>query len=419
MNVLYYSYEYPPFIVGGLGTYAMELATRYAKMGHNITVFAKNPGDAPTRSSFKATEVHMPQLIDMSDSLPLISPGDVARWPRGSQNYFVETLLYNILSAVKTINGLVGEEKRNFDIAVAHDWLNSIAGITVKKGLDIPMVFHFHSTEEGRTSNGSPTVKGFERAAASAADAIITVSYAMRDELTSLGYDESKINVVHNGVDERKYNPNRKMFSEENIRAVRKKIGVGDDPMIFYVGRLTGVKGVDSLVEAMPKVVREFPKAKLVILGVGDQADMINHLRINLNLQDNIITDYRFAPEEERMMYYAACDLAVFPSKYEPFGIVCTEAMSMEKPVIVGAKGTSGFREQIVPNGSDRCGSHVDPHNPHDIAEFILELLRDENLRKTLGKNARKRVLEKFTIGAIAKETMGIYKEVAESGKGR
>ena len=413
MNVLYYSYEYPPFLVGGLGTYAMEMAPRYAKMGHNITVFSKNPGDAPTRGMYRATEVHRPQLVDMVDALPIISPGDVARWPRGSQEYFAEVFIYNILSATKTINVLAKTKNRDFDLVAAHDWLSAIAGIAVKRALETPMVFHFHSTEEGRTGNGSPTVKSLERMAGKTADAIITVSYAMRDELVSLGYEEWKINVVPNGVDHRKYNPQRKMFSEDKVREFRAKIGVNDDPMIYYVGRLTGVKGVDTLVKAMPIVTKEFPNVKLVILGMGDQEEMIKHMQTSLNLENNLILDFRFAPEHERMMYYAACDFAVFPSKYEPFGIVCTEAMSMGKPVIVGAKGTSGFREQIVPSGPHRCGSHVDPHSPHDVAEFMLELLRDEELRKKLGKNARKRVLEEFTLDFVAKETMEIYKKVA------
>jgi glycosyltransferase involved in cell wall biosynthesis len=113
------------------------------------------------------------------------------------------------------------------------------------------------------------------------------------------------------------------------------------------------------------------------------------------------------------MNYYAACDLAVFPSKYEPFGIVSLEAMSLSKPAIVGARGTSGFREQVVPNGSDRCGAHINPDDPHDIAKFAIEMLKDDALRRELGKNARKRVLEKFTLDKVAQDTLRIYQEIA------
>jgi glycosyltransferase involved in cell wall biosynthesis len=103
-----------------------------------------------------------------------------------------------------------------------HDWLAAIAGIVAKSNLKKPFVFHFHSTEEGRTSNGSHTVKQIERVAGDHADLIITVSYAMRDELMRLGYPESKIRVVYNGVDPIKYDPGH--FSEKQVNDFRERI---------------------------------------------------------------------------------------------------------------------------------------------------------------------------------------------------
>ena len=413
MNILYFPYEYPPFIVGGLGTYAFEMTKQFTKMGQRVTVFAKNPGNATTEDFLNGVEVHRPLLADVTDLLPLIVPEDVARWSTTAQNYFAEMFLYNILSATKTINSLVKNDKRSFDVIAAHDWLDAIAGITCKKALKKPLIFHFHSTEHGRTGNGSPIVKNLERIAGKIADTIVTVSYAMRDELISLGHEEKKIEVVPNGVDEKKYDPNNEKFSNQKVQEFRERIGVKDDPMIFFVGRLTSVKGVDTLVQAMPIILRDVPNAKLVILGKGEQEDMIKHMITNLNIRNNVITHFDFVNEEERLLHYAACDVAVFPSKYEPFGLVCTEAMSMGKPVVVGARGTSGFREQIVPNGPDRCGSHANPYDPHDIAKFTIEFLKNEEFRIKCGQNARKRVLSNYTMEKVAAETLDIYKEVA------
>ncbi len=410
MRMVYFVDEFPPFFRGGLGTYAMEITRQIVRLDHTITVFSRNTGDDPTRDIWEGVEVHRPLLMNIVDVLPIAVPEDVKRWPIGSQEFFGETLLYNFLSASKLVNRLVAKERRKFDILVSHDWLAALAGIIAKRNLNLPFVFHFHSTEQGRTKDGSPTVKEIERMAGLKADLIVTVSYAMRDELVSLGYPEQKIRVVYNGVDERKYRPDR--FPEDEVRAFRERIGVGDSPMILFVGRLAWVKGADTLIRAMPLILREVPDAKLVILGKGDQQTLLVQLVHSLGLQENVILHFKYVSEEERILYYAACDVAVFPSKYEPFGIVCTEAMAMGKPVVVGARGTSGMREQVIPEGSNACGFHVNPYDPADIAKFVLTLLKDTDLRSKMGRNARSRVLERFTWKAVADNTINVYEEV-------
>lgn len=411
MNILYFPYEFPPHFVGGLGTYAFEMTRRFARLGHSITVFSRNPGDAITRDLYEGVEVHRPLLANVTDLLPVIVPEDVRRWPVSAQNDFAEIFIYNILAATKTINLLVKSDKRSFDVIVAHDWLSAIAGMICKRSLNKPLILHFHSTEHGRTGDGSPTIKNVEKITGKDAEAIITVSYAMRDELISLGYEERKIRVVWNGVDHKKYDPAK--FPDKKICAFREKIGAGNAPLILFIGRLAWAKGADTLVHAMPAILREVPNAKLVLIGKGEQEGMIKHLVSHLGIQANAILNFEYVDEKSRLLYYAASDLVVTPSKYEPFGIVCTEAMSMEKPVIVGATGTSGLREQVVHSGPDRCGAHVNPYDPYDIAKFVIEFLKDEDLRKELGKNARKRVLEKFTLDKVASETIDIYKEIA------
>ncbi|KXA94927.1 glycosyl transferase family 1 [candidate division MSBL1 archaeon SCGC-AAA259E19] len=414
MKILYYSYEFPPFHVGGLGTYAQEMAKMFVKRDHSVTAFSKNPGDAPTHEIWKGIEVHRPLLADIVDLLPILMPGDVSHWPTSSQEYFAEVLMYNMLSATKTVNDLVSKDDREFDIIVAHDWLSAIAGIATKRELDLPFVFHVHSTEQGRTRDGSETIKSLERSAARISDLVITVSDAMKGQLISLGYNPEKIRAIPNGVDHEKYDPNRKEFSEDKNKEFREKIGVGDDPMILFVGRLTWVKGVESLTKAMPTILSEIPDAKLVILGQGDQENAVRDVIENNDLHENVITHFKWVEEEERLKYYAASDLCVFPSRYEPFGIVCTEAMSMGKPVVVGAKGTCGFREQVITSGADRCGSHVDPDSPHDIAEFVIEILKDDDLRERMGNNARQRVLDNYTLDSVADRTLNTYEKLIE-----
>jgi glycogen(starch) synthase len=403
--------EYPPYFLGGLCTYAMEISREFARMGHEITVFSRNKGNDLTRDLWEGIEVHRPYLMDFVDVLPIVIPADVRKWSPKGQEFFQETLHYNFMAASKLINQLVRVEGRSFDIVTAHDWLSAMAGIMAKRNLDLPFVFHFHSSEGGRTGNGSETIKEIERIAALEADRIITVSYAMRDELVRQGVREEDIRVVYDGVDPQKYRPDR--YSADEARAIKEEIGVGRHPMVLYVGRLTWTKGVDSLIRAMPIIRSSVPDAKLVILGSGEEEQLLEHL-VRCQCADAVILNLSYVEEEERIRYYAACDVAVFPSKYEPFGLAATEAMAMGKPVVVGGRGTSGMREQVICAGEHACGFHINPNDPQDIAKFTVRLLKDEDLRNAVGRAARKRVEEHFTWQLCAQRTLEVYRDAIE-----
>jgi glycosyltransferase involved in cell wall biosynthesis len=336
---------------------------------------------------------------------------DIRKWGRGI-DLFGKLLVYNYLTASKLINELIRKEGMNYDVVVAHDWLSVMGGVTVKKESKLPLAFHVHSTEHGRTlGNGSSVVSNIELRGANMADMIVTVSYAMKDELIQLGFPKDKIQVSYNGVDPKKYNPAN--IPPEKIRKVRESYGIKDDDlMILFLGRLVGVKGVDKLIMSMPHVLSKYPKAKLVIVGVGDLQEYLTNLTRTMRLDDYVRFNFNFIPEEERILQYAACDIAVFPSHYEPFGIVALEAMAMEKPVIVGAAGVSGMREIVVCCSEEQCGYHIDPNNPSDIAWGIMSALESPEKRRWLGKNGRKRVLQEFTWSRIAEKTLELYEQM-------
>ena len=411
-------YEYPPKIVGGLGTYAAEITRKFVLLDHDVSVFTMNDdtGSLPTRELWRGIEIHRPLHIDVSDSLPDVIAEDIRKWGRGI-HFFSKLLVYNYLTASKMVNELVRNEGFLFDIVIAHDWLSAMGGIAIKRELGLPFAFHVHSTEKGRTmGNGSEVVSNIEMRAAQTADMIVTVSNAMKDELIGLGFPAEKIRVIYNGVDPEKYS--RSQVSQEKVQEIRQLYGLKDDDlMVLFLGRLVSVKGVDKLIAAMTHVLQKIPNARLVIVGLGDMQDYLSRLAQNLKLQDNIKFRFEFIPEEERIAHYAACDVAVFPSVYEPFGIVAIEAMSMEKPVVVGASGVSGMREIVVASGEEQCGFHVNPNDPTDIAWGIISALQDPQKRQLLGQNGRKRVLKEFTWDEIAKRTVQNYNELLESQK--
>jgi glycogen(starch) synthase len=200
------------------------------------------------------------------------------------------------------------------------------------------------------------------------------------------------------------------------VKRIRELYGIKDDElMILFVGRLVWIKGVDKLVMAMPQILKEIPNAKLVIVGLGEMKEHAEKIVQSLKLQDRVKFRYEFVPEEERIAHYAACDVAVFPSLYEPFGIVAIEAMSMAKPVVVGATGISGMREIVIPDGPEQCGFHINPNDPIDIAWGVINSIKDPKRKIELGKNGRKRVLENFTWDVIAKKTLELYQQLLDT----
>ena len=411
MRIALFVWEYPPTLAGGLGTYAQYMAPGLVKMGHQVSVFTLNRGGLPTREMLEGVEVHRPIVADASKVFSLIADHSLRKWGSGLK-FFSDIAIYNIESATKLLNDLIIEEGYKFDVVSYHDWLSSIAGLIVKHNTELPCVFHVHSTEWGRTNGrGSEVVSQIERTAAEDATQIITVSNAMKRDLTSHGWDENKINVVWNGVDPAKYDPNR--YNKNEINKLRRKYRISEDEsMILFVGRLTNIKGALELVRSMTDVQKRSPKAKLVVLGIGEQENEIYSLVNSLGLSNSITLQFEFVSEEERILHYAASDVCVFPSLYEPFGIVSLEAMAIAKPVVVGARGVVGFAEQVIPNGADKCGIHVNGGDPIDIAWGINEVLRDKDEAKRWGLNGRKRVLECFTWDKAILETLKIYEKV-------
>ena len=411
MRIGFFVWEYPPELVGGLGTYAEYITHEFVDIGHDVSVFTLNSGKLKTRDILKGVEVHRPLIADASNIFPMFVVDDLKKWGTNIR-LFNNIFIYNILSATKFLNGLIEKEKYNFDIVCVHDWLSSISGLVIKNQSKLPVVFHAHSTEWGRSGGqGSEVVSHLEWAMAQKASRIITVSYSMQQDLIRHGWPQSKVSVVWNGVDPERYDP--RSYHENDVNKIREMYKVPKDwNMLLFVGRLAWVKGVRNLLQAMPSVLREYPNTKLLILGKGEEQVDIKETADRLGMKDKIVYRFDFIPEEERILHYLASDVCIFPSTYEPFGIVSLEAMALEKPVVVGARGVVGFKEQVISSGADQNGVHVNGEDPADIAWGIKEILRNPEKARNWGENGRKRVLEYFTWRKVAEETLKIYESL-------
>lgn len=414
MRMGYFVWEFPPRLVGGLGKYAEDMTRIFTRFGHEVSVFTLNTGELKTNENINGIEVHRPKTVNSMDILPFVVSGELRKWGTNLQ-FFNEILCYNFLSASKFVNQMTLEKK--YDMIAVHDWLSAMSGLIIKRSMSIPMVFHVHSTEIQRSGgSGSKTIRDLEMKIMERADRVITVSYSMKDHLVSIGCSPEKIRVVWNGCDTHIYSPeNVDMAVAETLR---KKYGISaGEKTVLFIGRLTGVKGVDNLMLSFPEVLREFPETRLLIIGKGEQYDDLVKMAKRLGIESRVTIISDFISETERIASYHLSDICVFPSISEPFGIVSLEAMSMKKPLVVGASGINGFKEQVIPSGNEQTGIHVDGRSPSDIAWGIKEILRDEKRALQWGENGRRRVENYFTIEKAAESTLEVYKDILSSRK--
>jgi glycogen(starch) synthase len=437
VRIGFHCWEFPPTIVGGLGTYAQSITPALAERGHEVQVWTPEhsgwPQSVPPLAHERVRVRRVP-LFDATPAFPYVVEDELRHWG----GFFSELLVFNLLAAAETRQALgldgalpagagmaggragpAGDAPAGLDVVAVQDWLSGMTGLILARERARPLVFHVHSTEWGRQpGGGSAAVHHFEGALGYAADAVITVSEAMREDLVAHGWDAEKVFAVWNGVDPQRYRPG--VVPDDQACALRERYGIAlDAPLLLFVGRLTSVKGIEALIEAMPAIVAAHPEARLIVLGVGDLQGQLAARVAALGLQEVVRLRYEFVSERERIAHYAACDLAVFPSTYEPFGIVSLEAMAMAKPVVVGARGVVGFREQVIASGAAQTGLHVDGGDPRDIAWGVNLALADRERMAAWGAAGRQRVLDHFTWAAAAAKTEAVYEWALSRFPGR
>lgn len=228
---------------------------------------------------------------------------------------------------------------------------------------------------------------------------IIAVSEGVKREILE-NYDvpEDKIIVIPNGVDIDEFKPD-----EERKKSVRERYGIKEDEFVLmFSGYEFKRKGLKYIIEALPKV-----KGNVKLLVVGeDNPELYKELALKLGFLDNIIFA-GFVPDISE--YYAASDIFVFPTRYEPFGLVITEAMASGVAVITSRNAGAA---ELMSDGHDGVLLN-DSTNQDEIAERINLLAEDEKLREQIGINARK-TAEKYSWDEVAKRTMDVYKEMVE-----
>ena len=386
MKILMLTWEYPPRIVGGIARVVHDLSKRLIKDGHEVTVVTyRDSADVPEYENDKGVNVYR---VDNY----MIHPNNFIDW--------IMQLNFNLVSkATEIIN-----KEGGFDVIHAHDWLVTYAAKTLKNAYDIPIVATIHATEAGRNSGIHDETQRYindtEWLLTYEATEVIVNSNYMKNEIQRLfGLPFEKINVIPNGI-------NLSNFTGiERDYDFRRQYAMDYEIIILYVGRLLYEKGIQHLIAAMPKILSNYHDAKLIIAGRGGMMDELKAEARNLGLGNKIyFTGYLDSKQVQKM--YKCADVAVFPSTYEPFGIVALEAMLAGVPTVVSDVG--GLNE-IINHGVDGMKSYTG--NPNSIADSVTALLKDHQLAANVSKKAKQKVKEQFNWEKIAQDTHFTYEK--------
>jgi glycosyltransferase involved in cell wall biosynthesis len=228
------------------------------------------------------------------------------------------------------------------------------------------------------------------------ADKVIAVSKSAAEETIAYCHlPRRRVVAIHNGIDLAGFTDLR--VDEEN-----------ENHTLLSVGRLSWRKGYKYLIDAMPNVLSQYPDAKLLLLGDGEQKTPLRRHVKKLGIESSVLFLEEVSAERLHSLYHEA-EVYVQPSLYEPFGITILEAMAMKKPILATRVG--GIPE-IITNEVE--GLLVEPRNSLNLAEAIINLLSDASYRRRLGDNARRRVEREFTWEAIAKKTIELYRNLLD-----
>jgi glycosyltransferase involved in cell wall biosynthesis len=292
----------------------------------------------------------------------------------------------------------------HYDVVHAHDWLASNAMVWIKQGRpDHKAILTMHSTEYGRCGNhfyggASARIRDHERHGTYCADRLIAVSGALKGEVMWMyNVPAWKCWAIYNGV------PYRRFDGWLDPGAVKGRYGIGPtDPTVLFCGRMAAQKGPDLLLEAIPGLLRHYPRAKFVFAGEGHLRGALEQRASQLNV-NHAIRWFGMLNHQQHVELFKACDVVCVPSRNEPFGIVVLEAWAAGKPVVATNQGGPG--EFVWHNVN---GLKVYP-TPESIGWGLGTLFTNWEWARWMGRNGRVAAETAFTWDSIADLTLRCY----------
>lgn len=402
--------QYPPSTAGGLAEYA-ERSLRHLRKQRgdlHVTLHTMNyPGDHNRRSMWDGMEIIRPRM-------PRWLKSRLATRSPSLRDYACFALALLIFNAAALAD--IHRARRSAVLVCAHDWQSTPAGILARFLCRTPVVYHVHNTEVTmmpRTEAADPMIRLiriFQRLMGRVATLTIVPTPEMKKLLVKEGWAADRIRVVPHGHDaDEAALPHPMERAAARARLLTAAGFSADTQLLVFAGRLSPVKGVHTLLSAMPAVIERHPRARLLVLGVGvagtDQDAVVDRLVSDLDLDHHTHVYHRYLPQPQVRQHFLAADLCVFPSTYESFGLVAVEAMSLGVPVLVGR----GFTKTIAVGPGGQTAFRVGRDNPAELSAVINSVLDDPARAAIVGARGFRHVQRSFSWHACAEATLAAY----------
>jgi glycosyltransferase involved in cell wall biosynthesis len=392
-TVCFISPEYLP-LSGGTGAYVYYLSNELMKHGYSVYIVT---------GYSQAGDVRVNERLSVF-------------FLRASKTPIVKSFMF-AGSSLRKLNSL----RDSVHVDITHANLPLVPNFAVPAGFGKTLISTVHSTWKGEAEaiRGEPYsrlnsnekfmvsfnwfLRIFEEGMLKRSNKIIAVSdFTRRELLQYYKVKEDKIRVIHNGVDTNKFQP------ASDKRKAKEELGFNpDDTTILSVGRLYARKGLFTLIESMPKVVRRFPRAKFIISGKGQSNEMkklVAHAH-KLGVREHIVfTGYY--PDRKLPRLYQAADVFAFSTFYENLPFAVLEALSTGLPVVTTRVG--GIPEMIE---DGRNGFLVQPFNSRELSDRILYFLEHPSAASEMAVLARRIIEERFDWRLIVQKVLKVYDE--------
>lgn len=377
---------------GGQNVYVRQVGQILAQQGWQVDMFTR------------CTNPNQPKIVQHSANCRTI------RLVAGPQAFMHRDRLFNYLPEfAQAFRAFQHQQGIQYSLIHTHYWLSAWVGMELKRYQPLVQVHTYHSLGAVKYQSVhelpeiAATRLAVEKWCLETVDCVIVTSPQEQDQLKTLVSSKGQIYMIPCGTDLQR-------FGQVSRLKARYQLGItADTPVVLYVGRFDPRKGIETLVRAAAYSQFRHHNLKLIIAGGsrpgqsdGMERDRIENLVAHLGLQH--CTEFPGRLDETLPLYYAAADVCVVPSHYEPFGLVAIEAMASRTPVVASKVG--GLQFTVIP---ETTGLLVPPKDEMAFAFAIDQILSNPNWRDQMGGAGRVLVEVAFSWDSVTARLGQLY----------